>query len=378
MRRFWRGKRWWEGPRGSAALHKKILSGMSSYEPGFGRDALDSGKKQWPSAWGQYASAEALRFRATGEEEALGNAQAAAQWLMEHADEDGDGVPGYGVPVARRLFKLVDVIPAHTPHAVPTSLAMRGLLDVYELDGDPVWLKLALRCVGGLWDYRNDTWDYSCFHFVRWAGASFEVVNANALVAAQILRLGGWSGDEELTKMAEKAFRHVFTHATGSKDCPKWWYQGDVRPDLLRPKRPNDVMHEMYILGALIDYKLKGGENERAVHASGLWNNVGRFVRKDGVRELPVDFTSVRPSGSEKVSPMERSARLGGLAAAVEVSALLEIFLGPDERTNTLALELEARISNDSWFQYPRHATACLRAVATLRAVRGGIVGAQE
>lgn len=345
------------------SFYSKVEHHVNTQYPGMGPDELDAEERHWPSAWSQFASAQALHTFASNGDGSREAAIRASEWLLGNADLDNDGTPGYGVPIPRRLFGRTEAVQPQVPHCVPTADSARALLDTYLVTKDARYVEHAAACIRSYAPFRNDHYHGICFRFIRTSEIPYEAINASALMAAQALRVANTNEDPDLRELAEQAFLHVISQAQGGPDCPLWPYQGDVRPNPFRPKRPNDLLHEAYIVRALADYIIWGGRHAEALRPGGLLRCLNRFIVDGQIREMPMDFTSTRQHRDPGV--LERRARLGAVANALEASIILEGELGVEPVTSrALMRELEWRVQEDPWIGYPRHSTAVLRSIA--------------
>src|SRR5690606_12000299 len=90
-----------------------------------------------PMAYAFFASAEAHRYSRTQDRASLARAGAAAEWLVQNADLDGDGATAWGLPFAWDAFGDGSENPEHNAYTITTAVAVQALLDVYEHTGDP-------------------------------------------------------------------------------------------------------------------------------------------------------------------------------------------------------------------------------------------------
>ena len=87
------------------------------------------GIEEQPMTYGLILSAEVLRFRSSPNEEGRRRIRKAVQWLLENADSDGDGLPGWGLPQAWDAFADGSVNKAHHPYSITTAIVLLGLQD---------------------------------------------------------------------------------------------------------------------------------------------------------------------------------------------------------------------------------------------------------
>lgn len=117
----------------AAVLHLRDLldpvfpgRGNFDYEGGFPGDIAKS--------YAALVMGEALLVRSGKQGGFSDRALTSGHWLLDHADENHDGVTGWGVPSSWDAFQDGSVNPLNTEYTISTSLALAALLDWMECD----------------------------------------------------------------------------------------------------------------------------------------------------------------------------------------------------------------------------------------------------
>ena len=253
-----------------------------------------------PMAYAFFASAEAHRYSRTQDRASLARAGAAAEWLVQNADLDGDGATAWGLPFAWDAFGDGSENPEHNAYTITTAVAVQALLDVYEHTGDPRLLETALAGVstfvyGALEPGDDAAW----FWYSLAESDALPVFNVSAMMLGQLQRLT--VHDPSLRRTADAVARHLLAH----RDADGHWYYS--APGAIGDSRKNDLVHAAYIVQGLADYARFGGSV--GIDAQSLYETLADFVVDGTVTEMP------REPGP---------ARAWGVGAALFTAGLLE------------------------------------------------------
>lgn len=317
-------------------VYTNTLNLFNKTSPGYGFvvEAENKGELHCPVAYALFASAEAHRFRITNEKSALNNAINAALWLAENPDLDNDGEVGWGVPYAWDPGNIGYNNPEHTVCAVPTALGIQALLDTYEVGINSERSREVFRFLGSAVEaaktFINGRFDINkdglIFWFSKYQRDSYHVINASALLTGQLQRLSNCldtSFSYELSELATLSVKYIQYHLKFQDGYPYWMYFGGKLPwsSVKRKKnnKPNDLVHEMFILQGLLDYKNYGGRWSHTIDDGRLISGIAKYVYLDKVCEFPYQYAHEKSR--------ERWARLWGVGHALYLTSRWESFL---------------------------------------------------
>jgi len=343
-------------------LYMDTLQRFDQAHPGFGLDVLFTAQKaHHPKAYALFASAEVLRFRATGDPKALDNALRAARWLVENSDLDEDGEVGWGFPFPWDAGGDGSVNPAHTEYTIDTAVVIQALLDVYDV-GQQANLntdlsELLVTAVRAAETFTKGRYDEDGSGIVFWYSTaledSYHVINVSAMMAAVLQRLSHYNIREfELfAQLADRGIQYVLAHALEKDGIPYWLYFGDKWPATLQENRPNDLQHEAYIVQSLLDYKRYSGKFGDLIDPAKLLASLQRFVGPDKIYELPLGY----PYSETLRSASKDWARLWGVGYALHVARQLETWIGGSCGLSARLAEalVSAYYRNGLWFLRP-------------------------
>ncbi|MBK7551996.1 MAG: hypothetical protein IPI61_10175 [Syntrophaceae bacterium] len=88
-----------------------------------------------PKSYAMVLAAELNRLRAGALPEGdRALIRTAGQWLLDHCDEDGDGIVGWGLPFAWDAYGDGTTNPADTEYTITTGIVVNALLDWADSD----------------------------------------------------------------------------------------------------------------------------------------------------------------------------------------------------------------------------------------------------
>jgi hypothetical protein len=348
----------------SGGVYLQCLNMLEPGRAGFGYDHLDRERKRdWPVGYALFCSAEARRALGTGDPTAVENARAAADWLIKHSDLDQDAEVGWGVPVARDTFRIGRNIPANVEYLVPTTFAIRALLDVCAVlsrrrEGDwqttvsailevavaaaRTFAARALPAAGGGIAFRYST---APEH-------SYPVINATALFSGQLQRVVKMTGirDPLLTSSADRAIEYLKGQREGPEESPCWRYYGEQMPPHAATRKLNDLLHECYTYDGLIDYKTCGGKQADWIRPEVFLRGICRFLGDESLSKSP------RKGTPESNDGRHRWPELWGVGYALYVSSRLERMLEVDPEVSRAVYRvmLSEYLHNGMWRLRPR------------------------
>ncbi len=279
------------------------------------------GNVHQPKTYALIISAETLRLLASPNDESRRRIRKAARWLLDNADSDEDGIPGWGFPYDWDAFGDGTLTPAYTPYTIDTAFVLLGLLDALEIQ--PLWADVERMeilnvikqvCVQWSKDTWSDTPRGGFFWYSRSAFDAHFVTNVSAMFAAALWRAITehryvFSNSEYhlIQTRVDQAMREVVSHVAWRNDAPFWNYI--PLPNSFNQDKPNDLLHHVYILWAAEIYRASEQDVRLPWSLSQALNSLHRFWREGKVYDFPQD---VAYAGEQK-SFNDRPASLRGL-----------------------------------------------------------------
>ena len=358
---------------GFRAAYAELLPLFPESAQGRGLDRGDESRQpaDQPMTYGLILSAEALRYRATPGDEGRRRVRAAARWLLDHRDLDGDGKPGWGLPQAWQHR------PRNAPYTITTAIVLEGFLDALALPqfwsaaerGEIIALVRAveMRWCRELWaeGHGGGYFVYSPFD----ADPPWFCVNAPGMFLGVLARLlhehdAALTADERrlFTERRDSLVRATVAQATLRDGAPFWKYI--ATPNAVKSDRANDLVHQIYILWGLEIFRDCGGALPWT-RAKAL-ESVARNWQGERLCFYPLDEAGVKPGNREAPANLWGAGMLlafegrwGTAAQARKCFAAITKFHGPFPRLRVLPREVSA----DGEF-YPRDAAHVLFGLA--------------
>ncbi len=238
---------------------------------GKGFDLYDASQEtHQATTYAQVLSSESFHYRKYPNEESRLRIHKAASWLLENADLDGDGKPGWGLPFAWDAFGDGSMNPVDQPYTIDTAIVAIGLMDALEVDGfwsEEERLKIisCLRQVFTRWSTEAFTESDATTGYYWYSTNQtdhFNVINVSSmLVGAQqkfIKLYGTYLDNEELVlyrHCVDSVAKMVVENAIIISGGPYWFYNESNRLDPIA----NDLVHHVYILFGMEMYRSNGG-----------------------------------------------------------------------------------------------------------------------
>lgn len=246
-----------------------------------------------------------LEWRRRHPEHNLGLARAAVNWLLEHADQDGDGHAGWGVPVAWDAYGDGTVNPAHTEYAISTSLVVQALLDWLDttpgMDAGRIealvarsldhWAAPELRAPSGMLPYS-----------LLAADRRYDTFNPAAHLAGQMQRFSRRAHAplaDRLQAAADATMRTLLDRRLHDSQGNWYW------PYSIQEANPNDLAHAVYIMEGIAEYCRFGGRFTASFDQAKVFGHLQAFFRADGA------FLSAWPVFHDRINYPARAYDLG-------------------------------------------------------------------
>lgn len=287
--------------------YDNILKGLDSENPGKGVDIFNNESRHRPMAYGLILSAEANRFRATGDLEAKENALSCLNWLMANPDRNENGIHGYGLADPWDAFTDGSVNPRHHEYTITTAIALEGMLNWLELEDDSA-NRIEIRNVveDCLSPFLDDTF-YSPIGIPGYSigeeDLSYNVFNPAVFLAGQMQRYSLVAEDSEMVAELQNSAGQIISlteeHVQTDPGGDFYWSYGT------EISRPNDLVHACYVIEGFRTYIDYGGSV--GLDFTKIEEHLSQFYHREKWRENPEEIHSNGP----------KSARLWALGMAM-------------------------------------------------------------
>lgn len=259
-----------------------------------------------PMTYGLILSSESLRYRTKPTEEGKRRIRHAAEWAIQNARLANDGKPGWGLPQAWQHR------PENTSFTITTAIVLEGLLDAAELpdfwspkETDELLTlvrDVQLRWCRELW---SDGFGGGYFHYSPAdSNPGWFCINAPAMFLGPMARLVHdhrqilSAEDRQLfTTRMDALAKAIVATATLRNGAPYWDYI--AVPNALNSKRPNDLIHQAYILWGIETYRDLNGSVKLPWTRAGALESLQRFWKDDTLRFFAQDEEGIKPTSRQ-------------------------------------------------------------------------------
>lgn len=279
------------------AEYLELLAQFPENSQGVGVEPFFGSGELHPMTYGLVLSAEILHLRCLPNKESHHRIHKAVQWLLDNADLDGDGLPGWGLPNAWDAFGDGSVNPANHPYTITTAIVLQGLLDA--LSTPSLWIEaekeairkiiveVCLRWAREIWT-QNDSERF--FWFSPASRDAYFVPNVSAMFLGSVARLiyeqGSALTDKErqlLQQRIDDAARGIVSKMRWRNDAPFWSYS-------TFRDRPNDLVHHAYILWGMELYRALNGRVDLPWSLDQALRSLDLFWKEKRIHNYPQDI----------------------------------------------------------------------------------------
>lgn len=241
----------------------EIHAALSAARPGFGTtDYPGHAEGDVPKAYAMVLLAEVERLGTRWRDNEANLARTAGQWLLAHADENGDGVVGWGLPVAWDAYEDGTTNPAHTEYTITTAIVIDALLTWAEVDVQAPReriLPAVHRAIAPYLDERSASPSGMAPYSLAPADRRYDTFNPAAYLAGQIQRASLTVGDaatrERYLATADRTMRALLAHRQLAPQTGHWYWSYSIQ----QPRLPNDLPHAGYVINGIRAYSEHGG-----------------------------------------------------------------------------------------------------------------------
>lgn len=237
-----------------------------------------------PKSYAMVLLAELSRKRHAGTANFLDLELEAAKWLMEHADENRDGVIGWGVPVAWDAYGDGSVNPVSTEYSISTAIVIDALLSWSDAVSSPKAIEVLKLLENAAKPYLNSKrWTPAGMlpYSLRENDRKYDTFNSAMYLAGQFQRLAQRIQDKHLanrlTQAADSTVSALLRHKQISPETGAWYWYYSVSETV-----PNDLPHASYIAQGLADYVKYGGRLADHIDLDFVFDHINEFIPEKG------------------------------------------------------------------------------------------------
>lgn len=205
-------------------------------------------------------------------------------WLLRHADENNDGVTGWGVPVAWDAYGDGSVNPKHTEYTISTAIAVHALLDWAEKGAGAPRTEILSTVSRAMKPYLSRQMlspsgmlPYSLLEQDR----RYDTFNPAAYLAGQMQRYSRIVGDKrvagKLRDVADMTMQVLLDQHKLSSEGGAWYWNYSIQEST-----PNDLPHASYIVDGIATYVRYGGRLAGEFDMARIYAHLAEFLPEKG------------------------------------------------------------------------------------------------
>lgn len=266
----------------------RLLANLDEEFPG--RGLVDYGADEVGDAAKSYAmilKAEIRRLRVDGATELSPRGTNALRWIVRSADLDGDGVIGWGVPVAWDAYGDGSTNPPNHEYTISTAIVVDALLDL--CDAAPSTREVVLPLIEQSLDPYLDGEAISPSGMPSYSLAEadhrYDCFNPAAYLAGQLQRFANVTLDVERAEQARRladATIEVLLREHRTTENGHWYWQYSIQEAV-----PNDLPHACYIVDGILRYAEHGGRLADRFDVPAVLAHLGDFRGESDWRAWP-------------------------------------------------------------------------------------------
>ncbi|WP_156390423.1 hypothetical protein [Rhizobium sp. Root1203] len=273
-------------------LLDELYARFNPERPGFGVvDYPGNQEADVPKAYARILIAEVDRKRNGYRPDLPDLSRVAGRWLLDHADEDADGVKGWGVPVAWDAYGDGSVNPANSVYTISTAIAVDALLNWMELDPEAPGEEILATVTASLLPFTapemrspSGMIPYSVVESDR----KYDTFNPAAYMAGQMQRFSRITPNVEFAKVlastADETVEVLLKQKLVNPKTGSWYWHYSIQESIA-----NDLPHASYIIDGLIKYETYGGRRSADIDLKATLSHLREFddSKRDYVRAWP-------------------------------------------------------------------------------------------
>jgi len=282
----------WIGQRPACAptaqTYSDLLGRIPASHPGRGQaDYPGNPVADIPKSYAMVLAAELNRLRAGALPEGdRALIRTAGQWLLDHCDEDGDGIVGWGLPFAWDAYGDGTTNPADTEYTITTGIVVNALLDWADSDFAAPQERIVATVASALAPYLDGRFASPSGLFAYSLDANdlrYDCFNPAAYLAGQMQRFSHYVADRRLQARIQQASDRVMgVLLKYRKTDPDggWYWSYSLQEDNV----PNDLPHASYIIDGIRHYMDGGGALSPSFDWEAVYGHLRSFSSKDHSR----------------------------------------------------------------------------------------------
>lgn len=280
----------------AVADYEALLALFPANDPGSGRDVFTAGSTEQPETLAYVLKAEAIFGRSSP------RSRTCIARLLALADQDGDGIAGWGIDQAWDAFGDGTVNPRSQVYLVSNAIVLDGLLAALQaniVDGDQmsaVQNAITQATVSSMGAFTEEA-SGGFFWYSTAPSDALNVPNVNAYVAGMAQKAvslrPAWFLSAEREMIRNRVNRAVMTLLSKARVAPDglpyWAYLDENYAS------PNDLVHHGYTVLGLWGYQTYGGDVPVPYSASTLADSLLVFLRDGQPTEYPQNRPDLDP-----------------------------------------------------------------------------------
>lgn len=256
--------------------YDRLFAKFSVGHPGRGTlDYPENISADYAKSYAMFLSADLIRARSESPFELSPAAKNAGYWLLDHADEDQDGVIGWGLPVAWDAYGDGTLNPPNTIYTITTAIAINGLLDWMEVDPNAPVDRIVSTVSAAFQPFLEpeaQTPDGLLLYSLSANDRPYVTYNPAAYMAGQMQRFSVLTSDPEEQKRLRSTADQTMTVLLDARLMDPhggwYWLYG------VGESSPNDAAHAIYIVDGIYQYIAHQG----AFADEFAWSNIVKHI----------------------------------------------------------------------------------------------------
>lgn len=274
---------------GQASLrndYDRLFAEFSVEHPGRGTlDYPENISADYAKSYAMFLSADLIRARSESSFELSPAAKNAGYWLLDHADEDQDGVIGWGLPVAWDAYGDGTLNPPNAVYTITTAIAINGLLDWLEVDPNAPADRI-VSTVGAAFqpflEPEAKTPEGLLLYSLSANDRPYVTYNPAAYMAGQMQRFSASTSDPEeqrrLRAVADQTMIALLDARLVDQRGGWYWLYG------VGESSPNDAAHAIYIVDGIYQYIAHQGKFADEFDWSNIVKHIDLFYSSSNER----------------------------------------------------------------------------------------------
>lgn len=237
-----------------------------------------------PRAYAMVLSAEANRIGSGRLRDVPCLGDSACAWLLGHADENTNGITGWGLPFAVDFFRDGSLNPAHTEYTITVGLVINALLDWADEAPQALRETILATATRAIEPYlsSNTCSPSGLFGYsLRASDLKHDCVNPAAYLVGQTQRLSLRMDDprraDRMRRAADRVAEALLQHrAPDGHGGWCWPYT------LQKPRKLNDLCHACFTIDGIRNYICWGGAYAGRFDGEAVYRHLESFQSADG------------------------------------------------------------------------------------------------